>query len=99
MIHPATLLAIGLMACATYFTRIAGYLLLRNRQLSARAVAVMQAAPGCVLIAVIAPAFVAHRMSDLMALAITLAAATRLPMLPTVLLGVASAALLRHVLT
>jgi uncharacterized membrane protein len=98
MIQPTTLLAIVLMASATYLTRITGYLLLRNRSLSVRAVAMMEAAPGCVLIAVIAPAFVTHRVSDLVALAITLFAASRLPMLPTVLIGIAASGLLRYVM-
>jgi uncharacterized membrane protein len=59
----------------------------------------MAAAPGCVLISVIAPFFVADRPADLLAIAATLLAATRLPMLATVLVGVASAAVLRHFLT
>lgn len=96
MIDTSTLLAILLMAIATYLTRILGYLALRNRSLSPRAVAVMEAAPGCVLIAVIAPHFVAERPADLIALAITLVAATRFPMLPTVIIAVAAAALLRQ---
>jgi uncharacterized membrane protein len=96
MINAATLLTIVLMAGVTYLTRIGGYVVLRNRVLSARATAVMEAAPGCVLISVIAPAFVSRNPADLLALAITLVAATRLSMLPTVLIGVASAGLLRH---
>ncbi|PSD25446.1 hypothetical protein C7E17_26845, partial [Stenotrophomonas maltophilia] len=40
--------AIVLMAAATYLTRIVGFLALRNRTLSKRAVTVMSA-PGCVL--------------------------------------------------
>ena len=96
MIDATTLLAIVLMAGVTYLTRIGGYVVLRNRRLSARATAVMEAAPGCVLISVIAPAFVSRHPADLLALAITLVAATRLSMLPTVLIGVASAGLLRH---
>ncbi|RUZ80651.1 AzlD family protein [Mesorhizobium sp. M7A.F.Ca.US.006.01.1.1] len=96
MIDAVTLLTIVLMAGVTYFTRIGGYVVLRNRTLSARATAVMEAAPGCVLISVIAPAFVSSNPADLLALAITLIAATRFSMLPTVLIGVASAGLLRH---
>ena len=96
MIDAATLLTIVLMAGVTYLTRIGGYVVLRNRTLSARATAVMEAAPGCVLISVIAPAFVSRNPADLLALAITLVAATRFSMLPTVLIGVASAGLLRH---
>ena len=49
-------------------------------------------------IAVIAPVFVANRPADLLALAVILAAATRVPILPTVLIGIAAAGGLRHLL-
>lgn len=94
----STLLTIVLMAVVTYLTRVLGYLVLRNRSLSGRAVTVMEAAPGCVLISVIAPHFVSERPTDLIALAATLLAATRLPMLPTVIIGVAVSGLLRHII-
>jgi uncharacterized membrane protein len=55
----------------------------------------MEAAPGCVLISVIAPHFVSDRPADLLALAITVMAALRLPMLPTVVIGIAATGLLR----
>lgn len=97
MIHTNTLFTIVLMAGVTYLTRILGYVALRNRTLSARAVTVMEAAPGCVLISVIAPHFVSEQPADLAALAVTLLAATRLSMLPTVIIGVATAGILRHV--
>ena len=97
MIPVANLLTIALMALATYFTRIGGYLLFRNRALSPRATVMMESAPGCVLISVIAPNFVSHRPADLIALAIMVAAAAmRWPMLPVIALGVASAWLLRQ---
>src|SRR5256885_13606530 len=51
----------------------------------------MESLPGCVLISVIAPAFVSERPADLLALVVTLVAASRLPILPTVLIGIASA--------
>jgi uncharacterized membrane protein len=98
MIDPLTVVTIVLMAFVTYLTRVAGYLLLRNRTLGPHATAVMEATPGCVLISVIAPHFVSNRPADLLSLAITLLAATRLPVLPTILIGVASAGLLRHLL-
>ena len=98
MIDPLTVVTILLMATVTYLTRVSGYLLLRNRTLGRRATAVMEATPGCVLISVIAPHFVSSRPADLLSLAITLLAATRLPVLPTILIGVASAGLLRHLL-
>jgi uncharacterized membrane protein len=96
MIDLTSLLTILGMCAVTYSTRVLGFLALRNRTLSPRAAAVMEAAPGCVLISVIAPNFVADRPADLLALAITLVAATRLPMLSTVVIGVASSGLLRH---
>lgn len=96
MIDLTSLLTILGMCAVTYATRVIGFLALRNRTLSARAAAMMEAAPGCVLISVIAPNFVSDRPADLLALAITLVAATRLPMLSTVVIGVASAGLLRH---
>src|SRR5256885_9838673 len=81
-----TLLTLVLMACSTYFTRVIGYLLLRGRTLSPRMQYVMESLPGCVLISVIAPAFVSERPADLLALVVTLVAASRLPILPTVLI-------------
>ncbi|MBZ9676138.1 AzlD family protein [Mesorhizobium sp. ES1-1] len=98
MIDATIVLTIALMAGVTYLTRIGGYIVLRNRPLGVRATAVMAAAPGCVLISVIAPAFVSSHPADLIALAITLIAATRLSMLPTVLIGVFAAGLLRHLI-
>ena len=47
MIDPLTVVTILLMATVTYLTRVSGYLLLRNRTLSRRATAVMEATPGC----------------------------------------------------
>ncbi|MTV37026.1 AzlD family protein [Duganella radicis] len=95
MISYTTVLSILAMAVTTYLTRILGYLALRNRTLSPRAMQVLESAPGCVLISVIAPHFVSNRVEDLLALAVTVLAATRLSMLPTVLLGVTTAGLLR----
>lgn len=97
-LHATTVLTILLMALVAYATRIIGFLALRNRVLSPRAVTVMEAAPGCVLISVIAPDFASRNPADLLALAITLVAATRFSMLPTVLLGVIAAAAFRWIL-
>ncbi|WP_338110721.1 AzlD family protein [Rosenbergiella nectarea] len=87
-----------LMALSTYFTRIIGYLLLRNRQLSPRMQAIMDAAPGCVLITIISPYFVTDKPTDLLALAISLFAASRWSLLPVVVISVVSTALLRCLL-
>jgi uncharacterized membrane protein len=92
-----TVMTILLMATVTYATRVVGFLTLRNRVLSAKAVTVMEAAPGCVLVSVIAPDFASKNPADFVALAITVMAATRFSMLPTVLIGVLSSAALRWV--
>ena len=93
-----TLLTILLMAVSTYLTRIGGYLLLRDRQLGPRTRAVMEAAPGCVLITVIAPHFVTREPAEMLALAITLLAAMRFSLLPVVVISVVATGLLRHLL-
>ena len=98
MIEPTTGLTLLSMACITYCTRICGYLLLRDRPLSPRARAVVEAAPGCVLISVIAPHFVSPSPAHLADLGATILAATRLSMLSTVAVAVVSAALLRQIL-
>jgi len=87
-----------LMALSTYFTRILGYLLLRNRQLSPRMQAIMDVAPGCVLITIISPYFITDKPADLLALAISLFAASRWGLLPVVLISVVSTAVLRFLL-
>lgn len=93
MISTASLLAILGMLCATYSTRLAGYYLLKGRRLSRRSAKMMEAAPGCVLLAVIAPYFVSDKPHELAALAVTVLAAARFSMLPTVLTAVSAAAL------
>ncbi len=93
-----TVAAILLMASVTYMTRIGGYVFLRNRTLGPRARSVMESAPGCVLITVIAPDFVTGHPADLAALAITIAMATRFSILPTVMVAIAAAGLLRSML-
>ncbi|NER59587.1 AzlD family protein [Pseudomonas sp. MAFF212428] len=98
MIGWASLLTFVGMGAVTYATRVLGFLLLRNRHLSPRARAVMQSAPGCVLISVIAPYFVSSQPEQLAALAITVAAASRLSMLPTVVIAVASLGVLKAIM-
>jgi len=52
-----------------------------------------KAAPGCVLIYVIAPYFVSNKPHELIAIALTVLAASRFSMLVTVLIGVGSSGL------
>lgn len=96
MLDSMSFMTIVLMAITTYLTRISGFLLLRNKTLSPRMQYVMESMPGCVLISVIAPVFVSKDPATLVALAITAITATRLGLLSTVCIGVASAGLLRH---
>lgn len=98
MIHSTTLVAILLVAATTYLTRILGYVLLKNKTLSNKQRKILEVVPGCVLISVIAPYFVKDNVADLVAIAITLLAASRFSLLPTVVISMLSAALLRTVL-
>jgi uncharacterized membrane protein len=77
MIHSTTLIAILLVAATTYLTRILGYVLLKNKTLSNKQRKILEVVPGCVLISVIAPYFVKDNVADLLAIAITLIAASR----------------------
>ena len=90
MISWASFLTIIGMLCVTYSTRLIGYFALRNRTLSPRAKQMMEAAPGCALISVIAPYFVSHKPHELFALAVALLMAARFSMLTTVLAAVAA---------
>ena len=98
MIHGSTLIAIFLVAFTTYLTRLLGYVLLKNKTLSTKHKKILEVVPGCVLISVIAPYFVKDNPADLIAIAITLLAASRLPLLSTVVISMLSAALLRQIL-
>lgn len=94
--EPITLLTLVSMAIVTYLTRIVGFVAFRNRTLSRKAKAVLEAIPGCVLISVIAPAFVSSNPANLVALVVTLIAATRFSLLPTVVIGIVATGFLRH---
>lgn len=98
MIHTPTVIAILFIAATTYLTRILGYVLLKNRSLTNKQRLIMEVVPGCVLISVIAPYFVRDNPADMIAIIITLIAASRFSLLPTVAISMASAALLRLVL-
>ncbi len=98
MIHTPTVIAILFIAATTYLTRILGYVLLKNRSLTNKQRQIMEVVPGCVLISVIAPYFVKDNPADMIAIIITLIAASRFSLLPIVAISMASAALLRLVL-
>lgn len=98
MIHSTTLIAILCIAFTTYLTRILGYILLKNKSLSLKQKRILEVVPGCVLISVIAPYFVKDNPADLIAIAITVIAASRFSLLPTVVISMLSAAILRALL-
>lgn len=50
-------LTIFAMFCATYSTRLIGWLVLRNRTISPAFRRALEAAPGCVMAAIVAPQF------------------------------------------
>jgi uncharacterized membrane protein len=91
-----TLAAIVAMAVVTYATRIAGLVFGDRLVLKGRAKAAFEAIPPAVLVAVIAPMALATGWRETMAAAITAVAATRLPLLATIAVGVAAIVLLRR---
>jgi uncharacterized membrane protein len=92
------LLAILLMALATYLTRIAGLFLAGRVHLEGRAEAAFDAIPAAVLTALIAPTVLATGPAEAIAGAITILAAFRLPLYGTVAVGVVAIVLLRALL-
>jgi uncharacterized membrane protein len=95
-LHLTTLLAIIGMALATYATRIAGLFLMRHVNVKGRTKAAFDALPPAILMAVIAPTILATGVAETAAAAITATSAFfRLPMIVTILIGMASVVLLR----
>jgi uncharacterized membrane protein len=92
----AFFLAIVMMGCATYATRLSGYLLLRGVRIEGRVKAAIDAVPPAILTAVIAPAVFLQGWAEMIAGAVTLAVALlRAPLLVTIGAGVASVVALR----
>ncbi|PDS80051.1 AzlD domain-containing protein [Rhizobium sp. L43] len=90
-----TLIAILAMAAATVFTRISGLVLIRHVEMDERRRTAIEAIPPAVLMAVIAPTAFATGWAEALACAATAVAARRLPMLASIVVGVATVALLR----
>ncbi|MBB4190386.1 putative membrane protein [Rhizobium aethiopicum] len=89
------LIAILAMAAATVFTRVSGLVLIRHVEIDERRRTAIEAIPPAVLMAVIAPTAFATGWAETLACAATAIAARRLPMLASVVVGVATVALLR----
>ena len=96
-LDPHNLLAILGMAIATYATRLAGLALAGRLQLSPRAQAAFDAIPPAVLVAVIAPSALATGWPETVAALLAALAATRLPLLGVVAVGVAAVVALRAI--
>ncbi|MDP3256558.1 MAG: AzlD domain-containing protein [Bosea sp. (in: a-proteobacteria)] len=94
-LDPHNLLAILGMAIATFATRLAGLALAGRLQLSPRAQAAFDAIPPAVLVAVIAPSALATGWPETVAALLAALAATRLPLLGVVAVGVAAVVALR----
>jgi len=98
MIQMSTFIAILLVALTTYCARILGYVLLKNKTLNNRQRKILEVIPGCVLISMITPYFLRDDPADLIAIMVTLFVASRFGMLPTILISMASAVILRTLL-
>ncbi len=97
-LDPTTFAAILAMAAVTYLTRIAGLFVADRLVLTGRAKAAFDAIPPAVLMAVIAPTALATGWRETLAAAVTMIAATRLPLLGTIAVGVAAVVALRALL-
>ncbi len=91
-----TLAAILAMAAVTYATRVAGFALVRRLELTGRARLALEAVPGAVLVALVAPVVLTSGVADALAGGLTVLAALRLPVLAVVVVGVVSAGVLRQ---
>lgn len=87
-LDPLTLLAIAAMALVTFATRVSGWLAIRRIVLAGRAKAALEAIPGAVLAAVIAPMVLAAGPAEAIAGLVTALASLRLPRLVAVAIGI-----------
>lgn len=86
------------MCVATYSSRLLGYLFLRKRQLSSETRKLLDCAPGCVMVSVVAPAFMTTNPADLITLGVVVIAARKMNLALLVVVAVALNAFLRHVM-
>ena len=96
-VDPMTLVTIVAMAAVTYATRIVGILVAGRLVLKGRARAAFDAIPPAVLVAVIAPMAMATGWRETLAAIVTAVAATRLPLIATIAIGVAAIVALRAI--
>jgi uncharacterized membrane protein len=95
-LDPVTLLAIVLMALATYATRAGGLWLANRFELSERAGAWLDAIPGAILVSLVAPTVLTGGLAETLAAAAVVLVALRTGSLPLAMAtGVGAVVLLR----
>ena len=94
----AEVLTILAMLVMTYSTRLLGWLFLKNRRFSVRTQALLEAAPGCVMVSIAAPFFFTTNPAHLCALAVAILVSRQYGLAWTVAACVATAAVLGHLL-
>ena len=97
-LDPMVLAAFAAMAGATYFTRIAGFWLVRRVRLSGPLAGALAAMPGSILVALIAPVVLSTGPAETVAALVTVGLAWRLPPLAAIAGGVAAVVALRALL-
>jgi uncharacterized membrane protein len=94
--HSMTVVLILALAVGTYCMRIAGHLILsRFHHLNPRAEAALDAVPAAVVTALVTPAVLAAGIPDAIAAVVTVLAALRFSMIPTLIIAAVTVSLLR----
>jgi uncharacterized membrane protein len=83
-LDPLTAAAILAMALATWFTRYVGYWMVRRTTVSGRLASALEAVPGAILVAIIAPKVFATGAAESAAAVLTVLLAIRLPLIVAV---------------
>ena len=83
-LDPLVFTALAAMAVATYATRFFGYWLVRRTTVSGRLAGALEAVPGAVLTAIIAPMAFATGIAESGAALLTVLLASRLSLIPAV---------------
>ena len=97
-LDPLVFAAIAAMALSTYATRVFGYWLVRRTTVSGRLAGALEAVPGAVLTAIIAPMAFATGLAESGAALLTVLLALRLPLIPAVAGGCLAVVGLRLIL-
>ncbi|PCH81136.1 MAG: hypothetical protein COB90_05935 [Hyphomicrobiales bacterium] len=97
-VDPFILGAIFVMGLSTLITRLLGPIIISRLSMGPRSLAALDSLPPAILIAVIAPMAFATGIAETLAAAVTLLAATRLPLIVSIICGVGAVVLFRHLL-